>query len=328
MKAAKRLQELQTAWQQLGPVPRDAARDLAQRFRTACNTFFARRREDLTTRKKVWADNLAKKEALCERAETLAESTEWESAFAEMKRLQTEWKAAGPLRRNKSEAMWARFRAAVDRFFERYHHRHEIMLAGKIAEREALVVELEGLAGAEDAAPADLVERVQQLRGTWNRSVPVPTAEMKTLHERWQSAFARVVERWPDAFRGTDLDPVAIRQKLEKLVARVESYLSDIRDAAPGMSQAEVLAARLRSALATNAMGGRVNQESKWRAAADAVKDAQAAWQRLSLLAASDAKALEARFRDACRRVTEHARRQTVSHRRPSSSSKPTAAAV
>ena len=34
-------------WQQAGPVPRDAQRDLGQRFRTACNTFFARRREDL-----------------------------------------------------------------------------------------------------------------------------------------------------------------------------------------------------------------------------------------------------------------------------------------
>jgi hypothetical protein len=328
--AAKRLQELQTAWQQLGPVPRDAARDLAQRFRTACNTFFARRREDLTTRKKVWADNLEKKEALCARAEALAESTDWEPAFAEMKRLQAEWKNAGPLRRNKSEAMWTRFRAAVDRFFERYHHRHEIMLAGKIAERESLVVDLETLAGSADDAvagpPADLLERVQQLRATWSRSVPVPTAEMKALHDRWQTAFARIVERWPDAFRGTDLDPTAIRQKLDKLVAKVESYLEDIREAAPGLSQAEILAARLRSALATNAMGGRVNQESKWRAAADAVKDAQSAWQRLSALAGTDAKTLEPRFRDACRRVSEHARRQAAPQRRPSA--KPTAAAV
>ena len=44
---AARFQELQTEWQQLGPVPRDAGRELAQRFRAACNAFFARRREDL-----------------------------------------------------------------------------------------------------------------------------------------------------------------------------------------------------------------------------------------------------------------------------------------
>ncbi len=63
-----------------------------------------------------------------------------------MKRLQAEWKTIGPVRRNKSEVVWNRFRAAADHFFERYHNRHEIALASKLAEREALVVELEGLA--------------------------------------------------------------------------------------------------------------------------------------------------------------------------------------
>ena len=118
----------------------------AQRFRAACNTFFARRREDLTIAKKTWTDNLATKEALCERAEALAESTDWEAASTEMKRLQAEWKTIGPVRRNKSEVVWNRFRAAADRFFERYHNRHQIALAAKLAEREALVVELEALA--------------------------------------------------------------------------------------------------------------------------------------------------------------------------------------
>ena len=95
-------------------MPREAGRDLGLRFRAAFNTFFARRREDLASRKKTWADNLAKKEALCQRAEVLAESTEWEAASAEMKRLQAEWKTIGPVRRSKSEVVWNRFRAAAD----------------------------------------------------------------------------------------------------------------------------------------------------------------------------------------------------------------------
>ncbi len=58
-------------------------------------------------------------------------------------------------------------------------------------------------------------------------------------------------------------------------------------------------------------MGGRVSEEVKWRAAADAVKDAQAAWQRLGPATNAEAHALEHRFRDACRRVSEHARRHS-----------------
>jgi hypothetical protein len=78
-----------------------------------------------------------------------------------------------------------------------------------------------------------------------------------------------------------------------------------------------MLAAKLRSALASNAMGGRVNEDSKWRAAADAVKDAQAMWQRLAPVGGADASDLDMRFREACRRVLDHARRHATGAKRP-----------
>ncbi len=322
-RAPGRFQELQTEWLALGPVPREVGRDLAQRFRTACNAFFARRREDLTERKRIWAENLAKKEALCARVEELVSSTEWDAAASEIKRLQAEWKAIGPVRKNKSEAIWNRFRAGADAFFERYHHRHEITLASKLAERETLVVELEALA-ANPEAPPDLAERVQHLRQTWNRSVPIPAPGMKPLADRWQAALAAAVAAHPPAFTGPDLDPAAVTQRMEKLVARVETYLTEL-PAEPEVhaSQTELLAAKLRSAFASNAMGGRSSAEAKWRAAADAVKDAQAAWQRLPPAKTAEAEGLQARFRDACRRITERARRATG----PSRRSEPTALA-
>ena len=331
-KAAARFQELQTEWQQLGPAGRESGRDLAQRFRTASNTFFARRREDLTDRKKTWTENLAKKEALCARAEELVESTDWDAASSEIKRLQADWKTIGPVRRNKSEAIWNRFRTAADQFFERYHHRHEIALSSKLAEREALVVELESLVATEGLDTADLSARVQALRTTWNRSVPIPGGGIKPLADRWQTALAAAVLRQPDAFKGTDLDPTAVVQKMEKILARVEALVSSIPEARGGTSATELLAARLRSALASNAMGGRGGEEVKWRAAADTVKEAQTAWQRLAPVSAPETRALESRFREACRRVMDQARLHSGSGsgggapRRPPS--RPTAAAA
>jgi hypothetical protein len=315
-KAAARLQQLQTEWQELGPVTREAGRELAQRFRAACSTFFTRRREDLTDRKKTWSENLARKEALCEKAESLADSTDWEATSAEVKRLQAEWKTIGPVRRNKSEAIWNRFRTAADRFFTRYHNRHQITLTTKIAEREALVVELERLAESDPDAPG-LGERVQQLRTTWNRSVPIPVAEFKALTDRWQAALTRIVAVAPQAFAGTDLDPSMIVQRMQKLLARVEAHLDDFDDDddTEGLSPTELLAERLRSALASNAMGGRASDDARWRAAADAVKDAQVAWQRLAPAKTAETDALNVRFREACRRVNERARRASSPRR-------------
>jgi hypothetical protein len=308
-KTTARFQELQKAWQASGPVPRDAGKDLAQRFRVASGAFFTRRREDLATRKQVWSENLAKKEALCARAEVLAESTDWDAASSELKRMQHDWKTIGPIRRNKSEEMWNRFRAAGDKFFERFHNRHQIALASKLAEREAMVVDLETMAAAD--ATDDLASRVQQLRTTWNRSVPIPSSEAKVLAERWQAALTHAVQRHGAAFAGTDLDPAVARQRLEKLVAKVEAFLEDVRDASDGLSPTEALAAKLRSALASNAMGGRATDEGKWRGALEAVKDAQQSWDRLAPIAGPDARSLEHRFREACRKVSDHARRHT-----------------
>jgi len=309
-KTTARFQELQKAWQDSGPVPRDAGRDLAQRFRTASTAFFSRRREDLSARKKVWGENQARKEALCLRAEALADSTEWDSAASELKRLQNEWKTVGPIRRNKSEEMWNRFRAAADKFFERYHNRHQINLASKLAEREALIVELEALASIEASArPADFAAQVQQVRTTWNRSVPIPSAEAKVLADRWQATLTRVVQQHSEAFAGSEFDPTVAKQRMEKLVAKIEAFLADVKDDAPGLSPTEALAAKLRSALASNAMGGRGGDDSKWRAAGEAVKDAQSSWDRLAPIAGADAKPLDARFRDACRRVMDQVKR-------------------
>lgn len=310
-KTAARFQELQQAWREAGPVPRALGQDLARRFRTASTTFFNRRREDMAGRKKVWAENLSKKEALCERAESLAESTDWDTTAAEIKRLQAEWKTIGPIRRQKTEAVWNRFHTACDQFFQRYHNRHQLMLASKLSEREALVVELEGLAGAE--AADDVADRVQALRNSWNRGVPVPLPEMQTLTDRWHAALKAVVSHSPESFRGTEMDPAAVRHRLERVLAKVESLLGDIQEpaAAAGMSQTEALAARLRTAFASNAMGSRGNQEAKWRSATDAVKDAQATWRRLAAMAGPEDEVLNARFREVCRRVNEEVRRHT-----------------
>jgi len=314
-RAAGRFQELQKAWQDLGPAPREAVRELGQRFRTASNTFFARRREDLTTRKKAWSENMAKKEALCQRAETLAESTEWDAASGEMKRLQAEWKTVGAVRRNKSEDIWNRFRAAADKFFERYHNRHQIALQGKLAERETTVASLEALAAATNGeVPANLAEEVQKLRSTWNRSVPIPSAEVQILVDRWEAALAGLIQQHGDAFKGTELDPAAILTRMEKLIARVEGLVDASADTRPGLSPTEQLAAKLRNALASNAMGGRGADDAKWRNAADVVKEAQASWLRLGPLGSEASKALEGRFRAACRRVMDQVKRHGTHH--------------
>src|SRR5262249_7543326 len=140
------------------------------RFRAACDHFFTRRHEDLAERKVVWAQNLARKDALCVRAETLAESTDWDQAAAEIKKLQAEWRTIGPVKKSKSEAVWNRFRGAWDRFFARHAAGHDTARAERVAAREAICATLEGLLQNEEA-PADLAATVRSQRGRWQQEI-------------------------------------------------------------------------------------------------------------------------------------------------------------
>jgi Domain of Unknown Function (DUF349) len=313
IKTADELKKLQHEWQLIGPVPRNDTRATWKRFRDACDKFFTRRNADLAERKETWSANLAKKEALCVRAEELAASREWDRAAAEIRRLQSEWKTIGPVRRNKSEAIWHRFRTACDTFFERFKRRDAIDLEAKQADRESLLGELESLAQpatgeTPEPTPSDLLERVRSLRTRWNQTSSVVRQGADPLSERFVDALERVMLTHPDQFRGTELDVDASRQKMEKLIVKVEGFLSDVAPAPSNSSQA--LAAMLREALASNTIGGRGSDESRWRAMGEDVRQAQASWSRLGPVPGQTGRELTERFHRACNRFFDQYRRR------------------
>src|SRR4030095_10035892 len=93
---ADALKALQAEWKTIGPAPRREEQAVWERFRTACNSFFTRRQDDLKQRKDQWSENLTKKEALISRAEALGAAQDPEAAFAELKALQADWRGSRP----------------------------------------------------------------------------------------------------------------------------------------------------------------------------------------------------------------------------------------
>jgi hypothetical protein len=203
---ADTLKRLQAEWNAAGPVPKDQAAELARRFRGACDTFFTRRKADLTERKQVWAGNSQRKEALCARVETLSQSTEWAAAFAEIKQLQAEWKTVGPVRKNRSEVLWKRFRAACDVFFERYGKRHEIEHTQRLHDREAIVHALEALAAPSAATVAPTPADAAPVEAAAGETAAADAATVDAPAEAPESAEpAPAVETIPLATRLDEL---------------------------------------------------------------------------------------------------------------------------
>ncbi len=317
VKTAQEIQKLQAQWKTIGPVTRGHEKSIWERFRSACDRFFTRRQEDLRKRKDEWSTNLARKEELCAKAEALADSSEWDRAASELKRLQAEWKTIGPVRKSKSEAIWQRFRTACDRFFDRFKHRDQADLQARVAVRNDVVQELEALVGtaadapAPESAPEGLYAAVQGARQKWAQAPELPRAVQEELAVRYHQALGRVVALWPAAFGGTDLDPDATRKRMEKLVTRVEELVPARSASSKQLSPTELLAQQWRERLASNTMGSRSaeNEEAKWRAAEQEIRSAQSQWMRLGPVPPEVAGPLNERFQRAVRRFYDQKRR-------------------
>jgi hypothetical protein len=177
MKTAEAIKVLQAEWKAIGPAQRGQEKQLWERFRKACDHFFAERDADMTKRKDAWGKNLEARKALCEKAEALAESTDWKSAAAQIKALQAEWKGIGPVRRNQSEPIWNRFRGVCDRFFERFKNRDAIERQAIAGERELLCAEIEALAPPAAAVPAADGPASDEPASDGSATAAPPTAE-------------------------------------------------------------------------------------------------------------------------------------------------------
>jgi hypothetical protein len=312
IQTAEEIKKLQAEWKTIGPVSRGREKAIWDRFRAACDRFFTRRHDDLAERKVVWAQNLARKDALCVRAEALAESSDWDQAATEIKKLQAEWRTIGPVKKSKSEAVWNRFRGACDRFFARHAARHDTARAERVAARAAICTTLEELTQGDDL-PADLAATVRSLRGRWQQEIAargVDPDQARALDRRFETAFAAVIARWPAAFAGSDLDPDANRKRMETLVRKMEELAASLAGPGPvdqSLSPTNRLAAMLKDALAANTIGGKADNDARLRAAAEEVRQAQSSWSRIGSVPEDVRRQLSDRFQRAVKTINERA---------------------
>ncbi|HTU99497.1 MAG TPA: DUF349 domain-containing protein [Luteitalea sp.] len=310
LKTADALKALQQRWNTLGHAPRgEQGKALNARFRAACDTFFTRRKDDLAQRKDVWSANQSVKEDLIVQAEAIADTTDWQAGVERIKALQAEWKASGPVKRQKSEQLWQKFRAACDRFFDRYKNRHSAEFDSRRVTREQALTDFEALAGdgGEVADGAAALSRAEQAWQSWRSGPPLPREIVRPMQDRFAVATQTLVERYPDQFKGSSLDPAVTRTRMTELVQQVEQLGAPQQapKVAVQAAPAAALATMLKEALASNTIGGRVDDQTKRRAAQETVRVTRAAWNRLGPVSGDDVADLERRFTAACRRFDD-----------------------
>ncbi len=258
---ANRLRDLLQTWKELPRIDKPSDDELWHRFSSARTTYTRRRKQHFAELSSRHDEAKAVKEKLISEAEELSTSTSWGATSSAYRELMTRWKAAGPASKDVDDALWRRFRAAQDTFFEARDadsaKQDEEFVANAQVKRD-LLAKAETLVPVQDARAARATFR--DLADRWDAAGKVPRGDVRELENRFKAVETAIREaedaKWQRA------NPEAHARAAET-VRKLESTLDGLRaDLAKAEAAGEVKKAAETSA-AIEAREGWLEQARK-----------------------------------------------------------------
>ena len=191
-KRSKEIIDIQNDWKTIGFAPQKMNVKIFERFRAACDDFFGRKAEYFKALKVTFSENIEKKKALVEKAQALADSTDWKATSDKLIALQKEWKTVGMVPKKIGDQLWQEFLGACNKFFEARNaagagQRNEEH--ANLEKKKGIIEQLKAL--AENAAEATK-EKVQALTEEYNKVGHVPYKEKDKLYEAYHEVLDRI----------------------------------------------------------------------------------------------------------------------------------------
>ena len=233
---------LQSKWKTIGYAPQKMNVKIFERFRKACDEFFHKKSDFFKQLKENMNENLEKKRALCEKAESLKDSTDWKATAEILAKLQKEWKTIGPVAKKHSDAIWKRFITACDYFFEQ---KNKATSSQRSLEQENLEKKkaiLEKLAAiGEDADAEEAAQQVRDLMKEWNGIGYVPIKDKDKIYKQYLAMVDKLFEQFNisasnkklSSFKSSisaiqDGNPQSLYREREKLARVAENMKNEL----------------------------------------------------------------------------------------------------
>ncbi|WP_321573379.1 DUF349 domain-containing protein [Georgenia subflava] len=250
--SGQRLRDLLDEWktaQRTGPrLDRPTEDKLWKRFSHARTAFDRHRRQYFSELDATQDQVKAAKEKLIARAESLSTSTEWGRTAATYRELMDEWKAAGRASRKDDDALWARFRAAQQKFFDaRSAQNAEIdaEYGENLKAKLALLEQAEAILPVTDIKAAKAALR--PIQDKWDEAGKVPRADVQRVEGRMRAVEQAVRDAEQAAWKRSNPETKARAEgaaaQLESAIAQLEEDLAKARNGGDAKQIADAEAA-------------------------------------------------------------------------------------
>ncbi|MFW6246257.1 MAG: DUF349 domain-containing protein [Tangfeifania sp.] len=192
---SKEVVNLQKVWRTIGFAPRKDNNKIYDRFRKACDTFFDAKREFYAKNKELQQNNLQMKIDLCMQAEALKDSTDWRKTTQDLINIQKQWKETGPVPRKQSEAIWKRFRAACDHFFNKKSEHFSNIDSEQVENlklKEQLINDVQNFTPTDDAGLN--LKALKDFQRRWTEIGHVPIKKKDVVQKNFREAINRLFD--------------------------------------------------------------------------------------------------------------------------------------
>jgi hypothetical protein len=179
------LREARQEWRQHFPVDRAAGLAVQEEFDASLGR--------LQARLDAWyAQNVAEKKTLIQRAQALLAKEDGREAMDAVKRLQLLWKDVGTAPRDQEQQLWNEFREHCDAVYQKRqqaHAEYAASLEANKAQAVAICDEAEKAAGLAGPELLESVGKIPQWRAAFEALGEMPGADQRALHDRLERAL-------------------------------------------------------------------------------------------------------------------------------------------
>ena len=241
-----RLKELLEEWKKAPRLDKKLDAALWKRFSSSRNKFDKRRRvhfANLDSEHKLIANT---KELIVKEAESLMNSRDWVNTANKFKILMDQWKASGRGKKSSDTALWNRFKAAQDTFFQSKNAdlaKRKVSMTENFEKRKALVSQIEALLPITDFKVSrkefnELFEKYQRIGMTDKKKKSTLDSRIKNIENE--------ITDLEQSFRRKS-DPTAKAQAnkvVQGLVEAIENYERQAQKAEAAGQAAKAMVAR------------------------------------------------------------------------------------
>ena len=192
--------ELQNRWKSVGAVPQAKVKDLLETYQHYVEKFYDYIKINNEFRDMDFRKNLEAKEALCRKAEELAQQENIVAAFKDLQKLHEEWKETGPVAKEYRDQLWERFKAVTSEINKKHQQYYEQLKETQKKNLEAKTILCEKAEEIAACTPDssnewnEISKRMDQLQAEWKNVGFASKKDNQKIYDRFRAACDKFYE--------------------------------------------------------------------------------------------------------------------------------------